>query len=129
VNKQYKAYFEKSDAVNGWYEIPVVPVQSTPALVVTVIGTAVTYESLGQTRMRIKPSPVWSTITGGSTDTWYMEVTFNAGATNEIANDILKSIVDTMFNNRDSGDTNVPSGRLPYMTLKMIENIDQTTGF
>jgi uncharacterized phiE125 gp8 family phage protein len=129
VNKQYTAYFEKSDARNGWYELPVAPVLSTPALVVAVNGVTVTAEEMGQSVKRVRPAVIYGTIGVGATSSnWYMEVTFNAGATNNTANEVIKKIVTTMFNNREEGTGAVPVGRLPYDTMRLIESIDNNTG-
>jgi uncharacterized phiE125 gp8 family phage protein len=129
VNKQYKAYFVKEDGVNGWFELPISPVAATPAIEVAVCGTDVDFEELGLTRKKIRPSVVYSTITSTS-DVWYMEVTFNAGATSLTANEVIRKIVATMFSNReDGGGADVNTGRLPYDTLRLIEMIDQNTGF
>jgi uncharacterized phiE125 gp8 family phage protein len=128
INKQYKAYFEKDDAVNGWYELPFSPVQSTPAITVTVCGTSMTFTQKGLNKVKIKPESYWSTISG-TTETYYVEVIFNAGATNETANEIIKRIVSSLFNNREDGiDPSVSVGRLPFDTLRLIETIDQNTG-
>ena len=131
VNKQYKAYFTKADAVNGWYELPVSPVLSTPDLVVSIMGTETTdYETKGLNVIKIKPYLLYSTVAIGSTTyTWYMEVTFNAGATNHIANEIIRKIAATMFLQREDGaGGEVLIGRLPYDTLRLIESINKNTG-
>ena len=131
VNKQYKAYFEREDAVDGWYELPVSPVQTTPAITVKVCGTTTTFDQIGLDRVRIRPDTVIGTIAvGASAEIYYIEATFNAGASNDAANEILKRIVSTMFNAReDGGGAEVLTGRIPYDTLRLIEAIDQTTGF
>ena len=130
VNKQYKAYFEKSDAINGWYELPVSPVQTSPALVVQVRGVTIEFEQMGLEIVRVRPYATFGTIGVGSTGVnWYMEVTFNAGATNNTANEILRKIVATMFNAREDGaGEGVQMGRLPFDTIKLIEGINQNTG-
>jgi hypothetical protein len=125
VNKQYKAYFLKEDAINGWYDLPVSPVLDTPAVSVSVCGVVTTFYSQGMNQRRIKPGEVYSTLSG-TTDTYYVEVTFNAGATNLTANEIIKRIVATMFKNREDGiDAGVSVGRLPYDTMRLIESINQ----
>ena len=130
VNKQYLAYFEKKDAIHGWYELPVSPVLSTPALVVKLRGVTIDFEQMGMNIVRVRPYATYGTIGVGSTGiNWYMEVTFNAGATNNTANEILRKIVTTMFNAREDGaGEGVQTGRLPYDTLRLIETIDKNTG-
>lgn len=130
VNKQYMAYFEKRDAINGWYELPISPVLSTPALVVKIRGTAIDFEQMGMNIVRVRPYTTYGTVGVGATGVnWYMEVTFNAGATNNTANEILRKIVATMFNAReDGGGEGVQMGRLPFDTIKLIESIDKNTG-
>lgn len=131
VNKQYKAYFEREDAINGWYELPVSPVQATPAIIVKVCGTTTTFDQIGLDRVRIRPDTVIGTIAvGASAEIYYIEATFNAGASNDAANEILKRVVSSMFNAReDGGGAEVLTGRIPYDTMRLIETIDQNTGF
>jgi len=131
VNKQYKAYFEKEDAINGWYELPVSPVQTTPAIAVKVCSTTTTFEQMGLDRIRIRPDTVIGTTKIGATgQAYYVETTFNAGASNDAANEILKRVVSSMFNAReDGGGAEVLTGRIPFDTMRLIEAIDQTTGF
>ncbi|HUX56216.1 MAG TPA: hypothetical protein VMV77_04535 [Bacteroidales bacterium] len=130
VNKQYKAYFEKADALNGWYELPVSPVLSTPALVVAVRGVTIDFEQMGLNIVRVRPYSTYGTIGVGSTGVnWYMEVTFNAGAANNTADEIIRKIVATMFNARtDGAGEGVQMGRLPYDTLRLISAINKNTG-
>ena len=125
------AYFEKEDAVNGWYELPVSPVQSTPAIAVSVCGSVTTFEQMGLQRVKIRPDTLIGTIAVGATgEIYYVEVTFNAGESNNAANEILKRIVSTMFNAREDGSgQEVLTGRIPYDTMRLIEAIDQNTGF
>lgn len=129
VNKQYKAYFEKEDAVDGWFELPIIPVQSTPAIAVSVCGIPTSFEQCGLKRIRIAPDKMISTI-GVTAEIYYVEVIFNAGEKNLTANEIIKRIVSTMFNQREDGaGEGVHEGRIPYDTLRLIETIDQNTGF
>ena len=128
VSKSYKAYFEKIDAVNGWYELPVVPVLSVPAITITVCGTSTTFEQKGLRRVMVRPESTWSTIAVGSTiEIYYLEATFTAGETNATANECIRRIVTSMFNNREDG-VEVKAGRLPFDTIRLIESIDQNTG-
>lgn len=132
VSKSYKVYFDKGDAVNGWYELPYSPVLSTPAITVSVCGVSdASFETKGLTKKWIRPSSVIGTISmTGSVSAYYLEVTFQAGATNETANEILKRIVSSMFNAReDGGGAEVLTGRIPYDTIRLIEMIEQNTGF
>lgn len=131
VNKQYKAYFEKHDLSGGWYELPVSPVQSSPAIAVSVCGTSTTFEQMGLKRVKIAPDTLIGTISVGATgEIYYVEATFNAGETNLTANEIIKRIVSSMFNAReDGGGASVHVGRLPFDVLRLIETIDQNTGF
>ena len=129
VNKQYKAYFEKIDAVNGWYELPVTPILASPAIILSICGTSTTFEQRGLKRISVRPTETYGTVSIGATwEVYYVEVTFNAGATNHKANETLMYIVNTMFNTRDSGDTGVSIGRLPYFVLQMIDSLDENTG-
>jgi hypothetical protein len=126
ISKSYKAYFEKEDAVNGWYELPMSPVLALPAITVSVCGTSMTFTQKGLRRVKIKPESYWSTISG-TTETYYVEAIFQAGEANDTANEIIKRIVSSMFNNREDG-SDISVGRLPYDTLRLIETIDQNTG-
>jgi len=130
VDKQYKAYFEKPDNLGGWYELPVSPVLSDPALVVEVQGTVIDFEQMGLSIVKVRPLSVYSTVGVGSTGyNWYMEVTFNAGATNNTANEIIRRIASSIFNGRDDGGgESVNVGRLPFDTLRLIETINRNTG-
>jgi len=130
VNKQYKAYFEKIDAVNGWYELPVTPVLASPAITLSICGTSTTFEQRGLKRIFVRPTETYGTVSIGATwEVYYVEVTFNAGATNHTANEIIKRIVSTMFNTREDGaGEGVQMGRLPYDTLHLIEALDENTG-
>lgn len=132
VSKSYKAYFLKEDAVNGWYLLPFSPVLSNPAITVEVCGTADTgFETKGLNQKWIKPSTSLGTLLIGATaTTYYMEVTFQAGASNTLANRCLKRIVTSLFNQREDGVTpEINTGRLPFDTLRLIDMLDQNTGF
>jgi hypothetical protein len=131
VSKSYKAYFEKDDAVNGWYELPMVPVLAAPAISVSVCGTVSTFEQKGLRRIFIRPYTMWGTIGVGSTiESYYIEATFQAGEVSETANECIKRIVSSMFNDRQDGiSSGVQVGRLPYDTRALIETIKANTGF
>lgn len=114
VSKQYKAYFEADDMEDGWYELPVSPVIGTPVTTMTMNGVTTTYRQMGLNRVKIQPDSVFGTLLVGQTSTpSYMEVTFQAGATNGEANEILLGIVSFMFNNREGG-TSVNIASLPW---------------
>jgi len=129
VSKSYKAYFEKDDAINGWYELPVVPVLAAPAITITVCGVSSTFEQKGMRRIYIRPAVTYSTIAiGAVVELYYIEATFQAGEVNQTANECIRRIVTSMFNHREDG-IEINPGRLPYDTLKLIESLDHKTGF
>ena len=92
VSKQYKAYFTEDDREDGWYELPVSPVLSDPAITVKVSGVSTTFQQRGLEKIKIKPDSVIGTMLVGQDDGFetYTEVTFQAGATNATANEIIK---------------------------------------
>jgi len=130
VNKQYKAYFEKEDAEDGWYELPVSPVLSDPAIIVQVCGATVDHEEMGLNKKRIRPATVYGTIRiGASSVIYYVEVTFNAGKANTVADEVIKRIVTSLFNARQDGVTEeISVGRIPYDTRRLIESINENMG-
>jgi len=129
VSKSYKAYFEKGDRdSSGWYELPVAPVLAAPAITVSSCGVSTTFEQKGLRRVYIRPAAVYSTLTGGSSDNYYVEVTFQAGESNETANECIRRIVATMFNEPQDG-AEVSVSRLTYDTLTLIGTINNNTGF
>lgn len=114
VSKKYKAYFDQEDADDGWFELPVSPVDLNEDITVTMNGTATTYQRRGLKIIRIYPDSVISTIAvGGSSIPSYLEVEFTAGGTNNQANQALTELASFMFNNREGGST-VSIFRLPY---------------
>jgi len=119
VSKSYKAYFEAEDAEDGWYELPVTPVLSSPAITVTMNGVSTTFQQRGLKTIKICPDSVLGTIDVGAPFTNYLEVTFQAGATSEAANNVLLELVSIAFNNRDSGG--VAYARLPYDIQERIK--------
>jgi len=129
VSKSYKAYFEKEDRdPDGWFELPVQPVLASPAITITVNGTSTTFQQKGLRKVLVKPDNVIGTLRIGATGTtWYMEVTFQAGETNRIAEECIKRIVSSMFNNREDGGE-ISLARMPYDTLRLIESLDTNTG-
>jgi hypothetical protein len=134
VSKQYKAYFNKSDRDSeGWYELPMSPVLSSPAITVSVCGVSTTFTQQGMSRVKIKPDTMIGTLQiGSSSEIYYVEVTFTAGRPNETANECIRRIAASMFNEPQDGlstSGNVSVSRLAYDTLRLIETIDQTTGF
>jgi uncharacterized phiE125 gp8 family phage protein len=123
VSKSYKAYFEEEDAEDGWYDLPVSPVLAAPAITVTMNGVSTTFQQVGMTRVRIMPDSVFGTLTvGSSSSPSYVEVTFQAGATNGIANLCLLKIVSEMFNHREDG-ISVNIARLPFDTVSLINSL------
>jgi uncharacterized phiE125 gp8 family phage protein len=129
VNKQYKAYFECEDRKNGWFELPVAPVLSDPAIVVAVCGVTADFDQKGLDEVWIRPYDVYGTIRiGASTSTYYVEATFNAGAKNDTGNECIIRIAATMFDQRDDNSGGVTVGRLPYDTMRLIETINRNTG-
>lgn len=130
VAKEYKVQFEKGDRDSaGYYELPFSPVIASPAPAVTVCGTAVTYDSIGLDRLRIRPASSYGTIPAGGSAPFYVEVTFTAGKSSETMNELIRRIAVTMFNAPQDGVAEVAVSRLPYDTIRMIEAINQNTGF
>ena len=133
LEKEYKAYFEKSDRdSNGYYELPISPVLSDPEISVEVCGETATFIQKGLERIKIKPDDVIGTIkVGASSAAYYLEATFTAGKTNATANECIRRIAATMFNEPQDGSSlsgNVSVSRLSYDTVRLIETIDQNTG-
>lgn len=129
VSKSYKAYFEKEDAVDGWYRLPVAPVLSDPAIEVSVCGVSDTdFEQKGLDTVEIRPSTVLGSVSiGASVNVYYVEVTFQAGENNELANNCIKRIVSSLFNNREDGITDVSMAEMPFDTLQLISMLDNNT--
>jgi len=122
VSKSYKAYYEKYEDDDGWYDLPRSPVLASPVITVSVCGVSTTFQQEGLIRVRVSPDNTYGTIhIGSSTDVFYVEIIFQAGATNNIANLCLQNIVSTMFNFRDSAGVNV--ARIPFDTLQMIDSL------
>ena len=121
VSKSYKAYFEEDENEDGWYELPVSPVLDTPAIVCTMNGTETTYQQRGLKTVKVYPDSVFGTITAGVSIPSYLEVVFQAGATNESANHVLLELVSIAFNNRDGG--NQSFARLPYDLRQRIQSL------
>lgn len=121
VSKYYSAYFEEDDRSDGWFELPVNPVTGTP--VVTVCGVVTSYQQKGSKVIKISPDNVYGTIpVGGLSYTYYVEVTFTAGAKNEIANVCIMGIASSIFNYREGG-LNVNVARIPFDTLTLIDSL------
>lgn len=121
VSKSYKAKFETDEQEDGWYELPVSPVLDTPAIAVTMNGTITTFQQRGLKTVKIYPDSVFGTITAGVSTPSYLEVVFQAGATNESANSILLELVSISFNNREGGG--VSFARMPYDLQQRISAI------
>ena len=125
VSKSYKAYFDEDDSVDGWYDLPVSPVLATPAITVSVSGVSTTFQQRGLNRVKICPDSVFSTMLVGQSDAGsYVEVVFQAGATNGTANKCLFNIVSFMFNHREDG-VGISVARLPFDTVSLINSISE----
>jgi hypothetical protein len=123
VLKSYKAYYEPMEADEGWYEVPVVPVASTPTLVVKMNDVVTTFEQKGLKRIFVRPDKTFSTIqVGASSDIPYLTIEFDAGATNESANAVLLELISVMFNHRDSG-VGVSYSRLPFDLQQRVNGL------
>jgi hypothetical protein len=123
VSKSYKAYFEKEDTEDGWYELPVSPVLDTPVITCKVNGTTTTFQQKGMTKVYICPDNVIGTVgVGASSTPYYLEVTFQAGEANESANQCIMSIVAQIFNHREEGiDINVT--KLQFETMTRVKSM------
>ena len=64
---------------------------------------------------------------GASVNVYYVEVTFQAGENNELANNCIKRIVSSLFNNREDGITDVSMAEMPFDTLQLISMLDNNT--
>jgi hypothetical protein len=125
VSKSYKAYFEREDAEAGWYELPFSPVLTTPVITSSMNGVSTTFQQVGMGKVRVMPDSVFGTThIGGSSVPSYLEVIFQAGATNEEANNILLELVSIAFNNR-AGSGGVSTGNIPYDLLQRIDSISE----
>jgi len=123
VSKSYKAYFEKEDQDEGWYELPVSPVLSTPAITITVNTVSTTFTQKGLNKVYVCPDNVIGTVgVGASVTPWYMEVTFQAGETSEAANQCITEIAAAIFNNRDQG-IGINAARIPFDTLQRVNQL------
>lgn len=123
VAKSYKAYFDKEDADDGWYELPITPVLATPDITVSVSGESSTFEQRGSGKVKIFPDAVYGTMLIGATSQEpYTEVLFDAGAVNLAANNIILELVSIAFNNRDGG-MGISPGRLSYGLIQRINSI------
>ncbi len=128
TEKDYAVYFEKDDRMGNWYELPVSPVVGD--IVVLSGGEEVTFSKRGLKKVSISTVGLYRTVLIGEHPSTGIEVRFRAGEKNIVANEIIKRIVSTMFNSReDGGGDEVFEGRLPFDTLRLIESIDQNTGF
>jgi uncharacterized phiE125 gp8 family phage protein len=122
VEKDYKVYFDEGEDDEGWFELPVSPVDPD-GITCSVNGTSTTFQQRGLKKIRVCPDSVISTIVAGSTSVpYYLEVEFTAGATSERANQCLLHIVSAMFNYREDG-IGVSMARLPFDTRQMIQSL------
>ena len=123
VAKTYEAYFEKQDSDDGWYELPVSPILSTPAITATISGVSTTVTQKGLTKVSVYPDNVIGTLSvGASVTPWYLNVTFEAGETNEAANQCIIEITAAIFNNRDQG-VGVNVARIPFDTIQRVNQM------
>jgi hypothetical protein len=119
VSKDYKAYFDRGDCNEGWYELPISPVTGTP--VVSTCGTVTTYQQKGMDIVSIMPDETYGTIgIGAIASIFYVEVTFTAGATNESANLAIMGIASAMFTDRS---TSVNIAKLPFSVLSLVNSL------
>lgn len=122
VSKSYKAYFEEDEAEDGWYELPFSPVLATPVITVEMNSVSTTFQQRGLKVVRIMPDSIFGTINVGVTpSTSYVEVTFQAGESNEEANDILLHLVSISFNDRNGGA--LTASKIPYSLLQRIDSL------
>jgi uncharacterized phiE125 gp8 family phage protein len=123
VSKSYKVYFDKEDRDEGWYELPVSPVLATPAITTTVNGVSTTFQQRGLNKVYVAPDNVIGTVgVGASATPYYSEVTFQAGESNEAANQCILEIAAAIFNNRDQG-IGVNAARIPFDTLQRVNQM------
>ena len=122
VSKSYIARFEKDDAIDGWYELPISPV--TGITRVTVSSEVVGYEEKGDETREIHPDEVIST--GISSNELVVE--FVAGAAGGRAKIGIMRIVSDMFNNKDDNPTNISAAKLSYDTMRYLEGLNKNTG-
>ncbi len=123
VEKNYQAYFEKDECdEDGWYELPVSPVNTTKAISVTMSGSSTTFQQKGIKRIKINPDVVFGTLVSETSDSYYMVADFWAGASDKSANDILLGIVQAKFNHRDESE-GVNAAILPFGVLQSINQI------
>lgn len=125
VSKSYKAYFTEDDIEDDWFELPISPVLDDPAITVTMNGVSTTFQQMGMNKVKIKPDAVIGTMLVGQSDSQnYCEVTFQAGASNTTANEIIKRIVSHLFNHREDG-LGLSIARLPFDTVSLIQSINE----
>jgi uncharacterized phiE125 gp8 family phage protein len=121
VSKDYKTYFEPDDSDEGWYELPVSPVTTTP--VVKVNDVVTTFQQKGLKTIYIQPDAQFSTIpVGSSSPISYTTAEFTAGATNGTANQLIIELAAFNFNHRDDG-VGLSFSRLPFDLKNRIESI------
>lgn len=126
VSKSYQAYFDKDDEIDGWYELPLQPVLASPAIAVTVMGTVTTFQQRGLNKVFIRPDNVIGTISVGALGiTYYMNVVFQAGELNIMANEIIRRIAVHLFTQKDDGvGVRVSVARLPFQTTQLINQFE-----
>jgi len=122
VSKSYIVRFEKSDAVDGWYELPVSPVISITSAAIDSID--VDYEEKGDETRFINSDEVMSTGTSSNE----LVVEFIAGAADDMAKTGIIRIVSDMFNNKDDSPENINAAKLSYDTMRFLEGLNHNTG-
>jgi uncharacterized phiE125 gp8 family phage protein len=122
VSKSYIARFEKSDLIDGWLELPMVPVTSITS--VQIDAADVDYEEKGDEKRYIYPDELIYT----GVAPYEIVVEFIAGASNSRAKTSIMRIVSDMFNNKDDDPKNVNVAKLSYDTLRYVEGLNQNTG-
>ena len=125
VSKSYTAYFETTDEENGWFELPVSPVLSSPAIVCSINGAVVTYQQKGMDTVFVSPDILITTVLIDEDFTdYYLSVTFQAGATSAAANECIKKLTAIQFNHRDDY-VGVNAAHVPFGVMQMIRSLSR----
>jgi hypothetical protein len=122
VPKDYKVYFDFEDNEDGWFELPVVPVDATGTIICMMNGISTSYQRKGLKRIKIYPDKVFGTLDVGVSFSSYLEITFTAGETSEEANSIITELASLMFNHRGEGE-GVNFATLPFTLRERINAI------
>jgi len=122
VSKSYIVRFEKTDAVDGWYELPVSPVTSITSA--TIDSDDVDYEEKGDETRFINSDEVMSTGTSSNE----LIVEFVAGITSNRAKTGIMRVISDTFNNKDDNPANINVAKLSYDTMRFLEGLNHNTG-